>query len=255
MHRVKSNIEEEKDKKQLAFRRSDDKPVRPQLHRRRPSQQRGPSGAAPVSPSSISPRTTTNPPVPLLPANGPTESPTQSFTPIGVNGATRSFTPQSQTGSSPSSERVYPFTTVGSMQQGLYTPFGNSPPLFPVPGGSASQQSQGQLGLANDMMELSNRASEDDTSGHFWQSLFGPPGSSLPRHQYPQSLSSAVFVLPQNNERTSPGRTTTEFRDPNDINMDGTGEVTADAMLDEMDNGLVDWGDFIAQCSQVWVTE
>jgi hypothetical protein len=265
MHRVKSKIEAEKDKKQQTMRRvAEDKSTRPAIHRRRPSQQPGSSAsaAAPVSPASISPRMTTNAPMSMLSGNGPTGSPTQSFTPIAVNGTNRSFTPQSQTGSSPSSELVYPFTVIGGLHQGLYTPFGNSPPLFPVPGGKQSQQPQ-PMTLSADMMDLNNHRSsqEDDSTGHFWQSLFGPPGSSLPPNHYSQSFSNAVFVPPsmQNAnssiERTSSlNRITREFRDPNDVNID-SGDVVAEPTLDEMENGLVDWGDFIAQCSQVWVTE
>jgi len=118
--------------------------------------------------------------------------------------------------------------------------------------------------LSADMMDLNNNRSsqEDDIAGHFWQSLFGPPGSSLPPNNYSQSFSNAAFAppLPQNTNSfaegtSSPSRTTREFRDPNDINMDSGGDVAAEPTLDEMDNGLVDWGDFIAQCSQVWVTE
>jgi hypothetical protein len=37
--------------------------------------------------------------------------------------------------------------------------------------------------------------------------------------------------------------------------MGGDNTAGGGVNLDDIDNGLVDWGDFIAQCSQVWVTE
>jgi hypothetical protein len=241
MHRVKAKVEAEKDKKLLTQGQkrsaSDDKASasRP-TQRRRGSQQRGGSGSAahPPSPTAISPLTTSHS---IL---GPTGSPTSSFTPVGVNG-TRSFTPQSQSGSSPGgSELIYPFA-MG--QQGIYTPFGNSPPLFPVAGGQ-------QVQLPAEIMDVTR---EDDGSGQFWQSLFGPPGSSLPPPQYSQGFTQPVFATALQNH-TSPSRTTGEFRDPNDVNIDMGGDSSA-GNLDEIDTGLVDWGEFIAQCSQVWVTE
>ena len=247
MHRVKANIEAEKDKRQNLKRpASDDKSIPKPQQRRRSSQQRGNSGSAaiPVSPTAISPR---NPSLSMHPGANPTGSPTNSFTPVNING-TRSFTPQSQTGSSPSSDLVFPFTTAMGTQQGIYTPFGNSPPLFPVSGHS-------QMSLPSDMVEMSSRH-EDDGSGQFWQSLFGPPGISFPPHQYSQNFSSSVFNSGNQAHSTSPNQTAGEFRDPNDVNMDIRGESSGGTTtLDEMDNGLVDWGDFIAQCSQVWVTE
>jgi len=133
------------------------------------------------------------------------------------------------------------------MGQGIYTPFGNSPPLFPV----AGQQSHVQL--PPEMMGDMTR--EDDGSGQFWQSLFGPPGSSIPPPSFGVGFPQPAFGNAQANN-TSPGRATGEFRDPNDVNIDMGGDNTAGGVnLDDIDNGLVDWGDFIAQCSQVWVTE
>jgi hypothetical protein len=130
-------------------------------------------------------------------------------------------------------------------QQGIYTPFGNSPPLFPV----AGQQSLVQL--PPEMVDM-NRG-EDDGSGQFWQSLFGPPGSSLPPPQYTQSFAHPGLTS-ANQGNTSPTGPSGQFRDPNDINIDMSGD-SAGVGLDEIDTGLVDWGEFIAQCSQVWVTE
>ena len=57
-----------------------------------------------------------------------------------------------------------------------------------------------------------------------------------------------------NQGNTSPNRAPGEFRDPNDVNID-MGMDSSGVNLDEIDTGLVDWGEFIAQCSQVWVTE
>jgi len=249
MHRVRTKVEAEKDKKQNLKRPApeDKSAPRPPPQRRRPSQQRGSSGSAPapVSPAAISPRTTSNPYALMSGTNNPSTSPTNSFTAANVNG-TRSFTPQSQTGSSPSSELVFPFTTAMGTQQGIYTPFGNSPPLFPV-------QGQSSVSLPSEIMDVS-KTQEDDGSGQFWQSLFGPPGSSLPPHQYSQAFSNTLFNNSSNNnqEMISPNRPQGEFRDPNDVNLDITGDSNN---LEDMDSGLVDWGDFIAQCSQVWVTE
>jgi hypothetical protein len=249
MHRVKAKVEAEKDKKQLnpSHKRSatDEKSLNRPQQRRRSSQQRGGSGTAaiPTSPTAISPRTT-NPSVPILgnSNSGVTGSPTNTFTPGGVNGTNRSFTPQSQTGSSPSSEMVFPFAM--GTQQGIYTPFGNSPPLFPV----AGQTQQGQLPA-----EILDMGRDDDGSSHLWRSLFGPPGSSLPPTSFSQGFSQPVVTSTQQGN-TSPGRATGEFRDPNDINMD-MGEESSGVNLGDIDAGLVDWSDFIAQCSQVWVTE
>lgn len=247
MHRVKAKVEAEKDKKQtLAGQKraapdSDKSSVSRPTQRRRSSQQKGGSGsnALPPSPTAISPLTTTHP---MISASGATGSPTSTFTPAGVNG-TRSFTPQSQSGSSPGgSELIYPF----AMGQGIYTPFGNSPPLFPV----AGQHSHVQL--PPEMMDMTR---EDDGSGQFWQSLFGPPGSSIPPPSY-NGFPQPAFGSAQGNS-TSPSRATGEFRDPNDVNIDMGGETSSGGAvnLDDIDTGLVDWGDFIAQCSQVWVTE
>ena len=247
MHRVKAKVEAEKDRKQVLQNQkrsaSDDKLSRPQ-QRHRSSQQRGGTGsvALPNSPSPISSRTATASTLPLLTTGGPTGSPTNSFN-VSVNGP-RSFTPQSQSGSSPGgSELVFPFAM--GTQQGIYTPFGNSPPLFPV----AGQQSHVQLPA--EMVDM-NRG-EDDGSGQFWQSLFGPPGSSLPPPQYTHSFSHPGLTS-TNQGNTSPTRQFGEFRDPNDVNIDMNGDSTG-VNLDEIDTGLVDWGEFIAQCSQVWVTE
>jgi hypothetical protein len=137
---------------------------------------------------------------------------------------------------------IFPFAM--GTQQGIYTPFGNSPPLFPVTGHTQ------QTHLPAEMMDMGR---EDDGSAHLWQSLFGPPGSSLPPSSYSQGFPQPVFPSTQHGS-TSPGRTTGEFRDPNDVTIDMGGESTG-VNMDDLDAGLVDWGDFIAQCSQVWVTE
>jgi hypothetical protein len=221
MHRVKAKTDADKKEFIPGQKRSasDDKMSKPQQRRRSSQQGKLP---VPLSPTAISPRAPT---LPLLAAQ---ESPTNAFTP-GVH-TSQSFTPQSGSTSSPGgSELIYPFSLT---QQGIYTPFGNSPPLFPV----AGQQQPVQ----NEMMDVTR----DDDSGQFWQSLFGPPGSSLQPPLYTQG-----FAAPFQGQ--SPGRATGEFRDPNDVGIDITegGEVNLD------DAGLVDWGDFIAQCSQVWVTE
>lgn len=251
MHRVKAKVEAEKDRKQTQQGQkrsaSEEKLSRPQ-QRRRSSQQRGGSGSGAVtSPTPISPRTTSAPTLPMLATGGPTGSPTNSFN-VSVNG-TRSFTPQSQTGSSPGgSELVFPFAM--GAQQGIYTPFGNSPPLFPVASGV-----QSHVSLPTEMMGEMNRG-EDDGSGQFWQSLFGPPGSSLPPPQYTHGFAHPGMSSANNQGNMSPNRITGEFRDPNDVNIDMGGDSsTGGVNLDEIDNGLVDWGEFIAQCSQVWVTE
>lgn len=259
MHRVKAKIEAEKDKKQAIAGQKrvapDDKSAanRPP-QRRRSSQQRAPgaTGILPASPTAISPLTT-HPPHPMVANNSsnPTGSPNSTFTSANVNG-TRSFTPQSGSGSSPGgSELVYPFAITG---QGIYTPFGNSPPLFPV-----GTQAHPPLQLPSEMLDV-NASRGDDDHGQFWQSLFGPPGSSLPPPQYPPpgfaqpfALSAAANANMQQSGGggglSSPGRG--EFRDPNDVNVDLGG---GDASM-SFDDGLVDWSDFIAQCSQVWVTE
>src|SRR5271170_380599 len=218
MHRVKAKVEAEKDKKQtLAGQKRaapDDKsPVsgRPP-QRRRSSQQKGGSGsnALPPSPTAISPFTTNHA---MLSASAATGSPTSTFTPAGVNGA-RSFTPQSQSGSSPSgTELIYPF----AMGQGIYTPFGNSPPLFPV----AGQQSHVQL--PPEMMGDMTR--EDDGSGQFWQSLFGPPGSSIPPPSFGVGFPQPAFTSGAASNPSPSGRATGgEFRDPNDVNIDMGGD-------------------------------
>jgi len=258
MHRVKAKVEAEKDKKQGVQppkRAAPDEKAaamgRPQ-QRRRLSTQRGGSGASalPASPTAISPLATSSASHAINANNNTTTgSPSSSFTPVGGNGS--SFTPQSQTGSSPGgSELIYPFA-LG--QHGIYTPFGNSPPLFPV----SNQQQNVQL--PSEMLEVSR---EEEVSGQFWQSLFGPPGSLLPPHQFSgqgfsQQQVPIMAAAAQNS--TSPTRTTGEFRDPNDINVDmggSAGDTSSSGLnLDEIDTGLVDWGEFIAQCSQVWVTE
>jgi hypothetical protein len=225
MHRVKAKTEAEKDKKQSISTQkrniSEDKLSKPTARRR--SSQRTTTSTLPLSPTAISPRA----PVPIL--TTAIESPTNAFTPVHTS--TQSFTPQSGSGSSPgTSELIYPFSLT---TQGIYTPFGNSPPLFPV---SASQAPVTQ----GEMMDV-NR---DDDSGQFWQSLFGPPGSSL---QPPQAF--LGFTQPFVAQEGSLERVTGEFREPHDVDMGET------AGLDDVDTGLVDWGDFIAQCSQVWVTE
>jgi len=246
MHRVKSKVEAEKDKKHSLGNQKraavDDKSSLSRLQqRRRLSQQKGGSGAnaLPPSPTTISALASS---YPML-ASTATGSPTSAFTPTGLNG-TRSFTPQSQSasGSSPGgSELIYPF----AMSQGIYTPFGNSPPLFPV----AGQQLHVQLPA--EMMDVT---SEDDGSGQFWHSAFGRPGSSILPAPYGAPFPQPVLGNAQGNN-TSPSRATGEFRDPNDVNIDMGGDSGMGVNLDEIDTGLVDWSDFIAQCSQVWVTE
>jgi hypothetical protein len=250
MHRVKAKVEAEKDRRQLQQGQkrsaSDDKLSRPQ-QRRRSSQQRGGSGSAalPTSPTPISPRTTSSSTLPMLASGAPTGSPTNSFN-VGVNG-TRSFTPQSQTGSSPAgSELVFPFAM--GTQQGIYTPFGNSPPLFPVLSGA-----QSHVQLPAEMMDMT-RGGDDDGSGQFWQSLFGPPGSSLPPPQYTHGFAHPGMTSANQGSTSPHQRTSGEFRDPNDVNIEMGGDSSV-VNLDEIDSGLVDWGEFIAQCSQVWVTE
>ena len=252
MHRVKAKVEAEKDKKQSVASQKraapDDKSnmSRPQLQRRRSSQQRRGSGPTPTttlppSPTAISPLTsiTNTASLPVL-ASNPTGSPTSSFTPVSVNG-TRSFTPQSQSGSSPG-EVIYPFT----LGQRIYTPFGNSPSLYPV-GGQEQQQS---APLPAEIVDVTD---EDDGSGQFWQSFFGPSGSSLPPPTYNQSGFAQPFASTQQSggSNISPDHATGEFRDPNNVNIDTGGDVSGI----NWDDGLVDWSDFIAQCSQVWVTE
>src|SRR5271154_995003 len=249
MHRVKAKVEAEKDKKQTVagHKRAapDDKSsISGRPPQRRRSSQKGSSGsnALPPSPTAISPLTTSHP---MLSTTAATGSPTSTFTPVGVNG-TRSFTPQSGSGSSPSgTELIYPF----AMGQGIYTPFGNSPPLFPVAGQNSHVQ------LPPEMMGDMTR--EDDGTGQFWQSLFGPPGSSIPPPSFGAGFPQPAFTNATANSTSPPGRATgAEFRDPNDVNIDMGGDNTAGGVnLDDIDNGLVDWGDFIAQCSQVWVTE
>jgi hypothetical protein len=132
-------------------------------------------------------------------------------------------------------------------QQGIYTPFGNSPPLFPV-----ASATQPHVSLPAEMLDMTR--GEDDGSGQFWQSLFGPPGSSLPPPQYAHGFAQPGIGSANNQGNTSPNRAPGEFRDPNDVNIDMGGDSSG-VNLDEIDTGLVDWGEFIAQCSQVWVTE
>jgi hypothetical protein len=257
MYRVKAKVETEKDKKHsvasqkraaLEDKSNLSRPQQQQRHqqRRRSSQPRSGSGLTPTtilppSPTAISPLTsiTNTASLPVL-ASNPTSSPTSSFTPISLNG-TRSFTPQSQTESSPG-EIIYPF----ALGQRMHNPFGNSPPLYP-PGGQQQQQS---APLPAEMVDVPG---EDDGSGQFWQSLFGPPGSSLPPPIYNQSGFAQPFASTQQGvgSNISPDRATGEFRDPNDVNIDTGGDVSGIYL----DDGLVDWSDFIAQCSQVWVTE
>jgi hypothetical protein len=136
------------------------------------------------------------------------------------------------------------------MGQGIYTPFGNSPPLFPVAGQHPHVQ------LPPEMM--GDMAREDDGTGQFWQSLFGPPGSSIPPPSFGAGLPQPAFTNAAANSTSPPVRAMgAEFRDPNDVNIDMGGDNTTGGgvNLDDIDNGLVDWGDFIAQCSQVWVSE
>jgi hypothetical protein len=134
------------------------------------------------------------------------------------------------------------------MGQGIYTPFGNSPPLFPVAGQHPHVQ------ILPEMMGDMTR--EDDGSGQFWQSLFGPPGSSIPTPSFGGGFPQPAFTNAGANS-TSPGRAMGgEFRDPNDVNIEMGGDNgSAGVNMEDIDTGLVDWGDFIAQCSQVWVTE
>ena len=259
MHRVQAKIEAEKDKTQASTVQKragvDDKsaPNRPP-QRRRSSQQRAGSGATstlPPSPTAISPLTAglPGPPHPLLPNGGsnPAGIPTATFSAANMNG-TGSFTPQSGSSSSPGgSELVYPFALTG---QGIYTPFGNSPPLFPV----AMQAAAHPVHIPAQLLDI--KSGEDDNPGQFWQSLFGQTGSSFPAPQYPSQdfaqpfASSTTMTLQQGHSSgdgpSSPGPG--EFKDPNDINVGGD-------MSMNFDDGLVDWSDFIAQCSQVWVTE
>jgi len=106
---------------------------------------------------------------------------------------------------------------------------------------------------------LDIKSGEDGNSGQFWHSLFGQSGSSLPAPQYPPQdfaqpfASSTTMTLQQGyssgDGRSSPGPG--EFKDPNDVNV----ELAGGDMSMNFDDGLVDWSDFIAQCSQVWVTE
>ena len=262
MHRVQAKIEAEKDKKQASTGQKragpDDKSGTNRTpQRRRSSQQRAGSGATGIllsSPTAISPLTA-GPPGPLhqLLPNGSSNvagSPTATFTPANANG-TGSFTPQSGNSSSPGGpEFVYPFALTG---QGIYTPFGNSPPLFPV----ATQAAAHPMHIPAQLLDV--KRGEDDNSGQFWQSLFGPSGSSLAPSQYQlQGLeqpfaSSTTTTLQQGHSSgdgpPSPGQG--EFKDPNDVNVDFAGGD----MSMNFDDGLVDWSDFIAQCSQVWVTE
>jgi hypothetical protein len=252
MYRVKAKVKTEKDKKQSVASQKRAAPEdksnlsRPQQQqRRRSSQPRGGSGPSPTttlprSPTAISPLTsiinTTS--LPVL-ASNPTSSPTSSFTPVSVNG-TRSFTPQSQSGSSPG-EVIYPYT----LGRGMYNPFGNSSTLYPL----GQQQQQSAL-LPAEMVDVPG---EDNGSGQFWQSLFGPPRTSLPPPTYNQSGFAQPFASTQQGggSNISPDRATGEFRDPNVVNIDTGGDVSGLYLDDE----LVDWSDFIAQCSQVWVTE
>lgn len=243
MNRVKKKVEAEIDKKQTLAgqKRSPSIEKLSTVRRRRSrSQQRGGSGATALPPSpTVMSLASTNTTLPIPTSGGPTGSPTSAFTPVGVNG-TPTFTAQSQTGSSPDGpEPIYPFT----MNQGIYIPFGNSPPLFPVSGQHQSMQ------LPTEMMDVTH---ENDGSGQFWHSLFVPSGNPLPPPHYVQAIAHPALASVQQGN-LSPGVTTGEFRDPNDIRIDMEDPVGIN--FDEIDNGLVDWGDFIAQCSQVWVTE
>jgi hypothetical protein len=243
MDRVKAKVEAEIDKRQTSGdRKRSQSNEKPSIVRRRRSRspQKGEPGtiALPPSPTAMSLTASTNTILPIPTSNGATGSPTSVFTPAGVNG-TPSFTSQSQTASSPGGpEYIYPVP----MSQGIYIPFGNSPPLFPVSG------QHHQMQLAAEVMDVTRA---NDGSGQYWQSLFRPSGNPLPPPQYAQAMAHpALAPIQQGN--LSPGGTTVEFRDPNDhIDM----EDPAGINLDEIDSELVDWGDFIAQCSQVWVTE
>jgi hypothetical protein len=233
MHRVKAKVEAERDKKQQtqAQKRSasEDKNAQRPTQRRRSSQPKSaglePSPISPLAPSLSS----------IGNATGTTASPTSAFPPVGTNG-TQSITPQSQSGSSPGGpELMHPFT-MG--QSGVYTSFGNSPPLFPIPG---------QLPLVNLPAEVTSDVREEDNSGQFWQ-LFGPPGSALPPHNYGPN-----FVYEPQQTNTSPIQVATEFQNPNNVN---TGHIPVEGAsgvnLEDIDSELVDWGEFIAHCSQVW---
>jgi hypothetical protein len=245
MERVKVKVEAEIDKKQSSAGQkrpaSDEKPSIARRRRAR-SRQKGESGTIPLppSPTAMSLTTSTNTTLPIPTSGGAAGSPISPFTPVGVNG-TPSLASQSQTGSSPGGpESVYPL----SMGQGIFIPFGNSPPLFPVIG-----QHQ-QMQLAAEMPDVTR---ENDGSGQFWQSGFGPSGVPFPPPQYPQTIAYPAMI-PVQQENLSSGGTTVEFRDPNGVQID-MGVDPEGINLDDIDNGLMDWGDFIAQCSQVWVTE
>ena len=244
LNRVKEKVENEKDKMQQAPAQkrsaSEDKFVARSAQRRRSSQTNStavePSSTA-ISPVNASHPMTSN--IVTSNTSGVAGGPTSSFTPFSVIGY-RPFTPQSQTGtgSSPAgSDLVHPFA-VG--QQGIYTSFENSPPSFPLPG---QQQSSTQMSVES----VSN-----DYSAQFWQGLFGPPGSSLPLLQHNREVS-------QQSARQSdavPNQTAGEPKHLDDVNNeDRRAENSSGVNLEEIDSGLVDWGDFIAQCSQVWVTE
>jgi hypothetical protein len=97
-----------------------------------------------------------------------------------------------------------------------------------VPGQATQQQQQQQqsMQLHPEMIEISSRR-DDDTSGQFWQSLFGPPASPLPPHQYSQNFPNALFPHPTTpGGNSSPGHAMGEFSDPNDVNMDVVGDYT-----------------------------
>lgn len=245
MDRVKAKIAAETEKKQQAQsqkRAADDKSTVPRPQQRhRSSQQKSGSGSStlPASPNPISP---INSNAPILANTAATGSPTSSFVTVSVNGA-QSFTPQSQSVSSPGgTELIYPFTL------GQHTSFGNSPPLLPVAG-----QQQQQAQLPAEMIEVSHEEAEG--TGQFWHSLFGPPVGLLPMPQYAPGYNMQMFASAQQHASSSPNRTMGEFRDPNDMNFGIGGDIGGQLNLDEIDSGLMDWGDFIAQCSQVWVTE
>src|ERR1700738_832421 len=136
MYRVKAKTDAEKDKTLSIVTQkrnaSEDKTAmsKPSQHKRRSSQRTGSAGnTMPPSPTAISPHTTIQ--SHSIHSTAPTGSPTNAFTPV-VN-SSQSFTPQSghsgSTSSPGGSEMIYPFSL--GTHPGLYTPFGNSPPLFP----------------------------------------------------------------------------------------------------------------------------
>jgi hypothetical protein len=129
-----------------------------------------------------------------------------------------------------------------ALGQGIYTPFGNSPLIFPGTGQTPPVQ------LPGEMVGDVTARSEDDSSGRFWHTFFVPPGSSLP----PPTVQQEGFTQPFFGTNMSPGYATGGFRDPNNVDLNMIGDSFG---IGNIEDGLVDWADFIAQCSQVWVTE